>query len=88
VAVEAGRTRPPGYAAFVDRTIDELGKIDIVLANARHDRLRPSLGDVLRAVDETIDVCLNGGVEHCRSVMPTWWSGKAGSIVITSSNAG
>jgi NAD(P)-dependent dehydrogenase (short-subunit alcohol dehydrogenase family) len=74
--------------AFVDRTIDELGHIDIVLANAGMTAFAPAWETPYEMWDETIDICLNGVWNTCRTVMPHLVERRQGSIVITSSNAG
>jgi len=88
LAVECDVRDRAGMQAFVDRTIDELGQIDIVLANAGMTAFAPAWETSYELWDETIDVCLHGTWNTCRSVMPHLIERRAGTIVITSSNAG
>jgi len=74
--------------SFVDRTIAELGHVDIVLANAGITAFARAWETPYEMWDETIDICLNGVWNTCRSVMPHLVERRAGTIVITSSNAG
>ncbi|MGA7419004.1 MAG: mycofactocin-coupled SDR family oxidoreductase [Acidimicrobiales bacterium] len=88
VAVEADVRDRPAMKAFVARTIDELGPIDIVLANAGITAFAPAWETPYEMWDETIDICLNGVWNTCREVMPSMVERRRGTIVITSSNAG
>ena len=88
LAVEADVRDRPAMKAFVARTIDELGPIDIVLANAGITAFAPAWETPYEMWDETIDICLNGVWNTCREVMPSMVERRKGTIVITSSNAG
>lgn len=88
LAVEADVRDRDAMHAFVDRTIDELGKIDICIANAGFTTFAPAAETPYEMWDETIDVCLTGVWNTVRPVMPHMIERKTGNIVITSSNAG
>jgi SDR family mycofactocin-dependent oxidoreductase len=88
LAVEADVRDRPAMSAFVAQTIDELGPIDIVLANAGMTALAPAWETPYEMWDETIDICLNGVWNTCREVMPHMIERRKGTIVMTSSVAG
>ncbi len=88
VAVEADVRDRSAMHAFVDRTIDELGHIDFVLANAGITAFAPAWETPYETWDETIDICLTGAWNTCRAAMPHLVERRSGSIVLTSSNAG
>jgi SDR family mycofactocin-dependent oxidoreductase len=72
-----------------DEGFAELGRIDIVLANAG---IMPIIGDQGRsrqAWHDAVDVMLSGVFHTCEAAIPTMiGQGRGGSIVITSSTAG
>ncbi len=88
LAVEADVRDRPAIEAFVARTMDEFGRIDICLANAGMTAFAPAWETSYELWDETVDVCMNGVWNICRNVMPHMIAAKRGNIVITSSNAG
>jgi SDR family mycofactocin-dependent oxidoreductase len=88
VAVDADVRDRPAMQAFVEQTIDELGPIDIVLANAGMTSYAPAWETPYEMWDETIDICLSGVWNTCREVMPHMIERRGGTIVITSSIAG
>jgi SDR family mycofactocin-dependent oxidoreductase len=75
--------------AVLDEGIAELGRVDIVLANAG---IMPLIGEQARqrkAWHDCLDVLLTGVLHTCEAAIPTLISqGAGGSIVITSSTAG
>jgi len=88
LAVEADVRDRPAMEEFVARTIDELGHIDIVLANAGMTSFAPVWETPYELWDETIDICLTGVWNTVRPVLPHMRERKQGCIVLTSSNAG
>ncbi len=88
LAVEADVRDRSAMTSFVERTIDELGKIDIVVANAGMTGFAPAWETPYELWDETIDVCLTGVWNTVRPVLPHMKERKQGNIVLTSSNAG
>jgi SDR family mycofactocin-dependent oxidoreductase len=88
LAVEADVRDRPAMKAFVERTVDELGHIDFLLANAGMTAFAPAWQTPYEIWDETIDICLTGVWNTCREVMPHMVERRSGSIVLTSSNAG
>jgi SDR family mycofactocin-dependent oxidoreductase len=88
LAVEADVRDRSAMTSFVERTIDELGKIDIVVANAGMTGFAPAWETPYELWDETINICLTGVWNTGRPVLPHMKERKQGNIVITSSNAG
>ncbi|HVM66894.1 MAG TPA: mycofactocin-coupled SDR family oxidoreductase [Acidimicrobiales bacterium] len=88
LAVEADVRDRGAMTSFVERTIDELGKIDIVIANAGMTSFAPVWETPYEMWDETIDICLTGAWNTIRPVLPHLRERKQGNIVLTSSNAG
>jgi NAD(P)-dependent dehydrogenase (short-subunit alcohol dehydrogenase family) len=75
--------------AVFDQGVSELGRCDIVLANAG---IMPIVGEPARkrqAWHDCIDVMITGALHTCEAAIPTLLTqGDGGSIVITSSLAG
>jgi SDR family mycofactocin-dependent oxidoreductase len=88
LAVEADVRDRSAMTSFVERTIDELGKIDIVIANAGMTSFAPVWDTPYEIWDETIDICLTGVWNTVRPVLPHMKERQQGTIVLTSSNAG
>jgi NAD(P)-dependent dehydrogenase (short-subunit alcohol dehydrogenase family) len=88
LAVEADVRDRAAMQSFVDRTVEELGHIDIVLANAGMTAFSPAWETPYEMWDETVDICLTGVWNTCRATMPHMIERRQGTIVITSSNAG
>jgi SDR family mycofactocin-dependent oxidoreductase len=88
LAVEADVRDRSAMSSFVERTIDELGKIDIVIANAGMTSFAPVWDTPYEIWDETIDICLTGVWNTVRPVLPHMKERQQGTIVLTSSNAG
>ena len=88
LAVEADVRDRSAMTSFVERTIDELGKIDIVIANAGMTSFAPVWETPYEIWDETIDICLTGVWNTVRPVLPHMKERQQGTIVLTSSNAG
>lgn len=88
LAVEADVRDRQAMAEFTARTIDELGAIDICIANAGMTTFAPAWETSNEIWDETIDVCLTGAWNTVRCVMPHMVERRAGNIVLISSTAG
>jgi (+)-trans-carveol dehydrogenase len=75
--------------AAVDAGVAELGRLDIVCANAGVFEIQPALELTDAAWREMIDINLTGVWNTCRAALPHLIEGgRGGSIVITSSTAG
>ncbi|MCE0767164.1 mycofactocin-coupled SDR family oxidoreductase [Pseudonocardia kujensis] len=75
--------------AAVDAGVAELGRLDIVCANAGVFEIQPALELTDAAWREMIDINLTGVWNTCRAALPHLVAGgRGGSIVITSSTAG
>ncbi|MCE3554022.1 mycofactocin-coupled SDR family oxidoreductase [Pseudonocardia sp. RS11V-5] len=78
-----------GLQAAVDAGVAELGRLDIVCANAGVFEIQPALELTDSAWREMIDINLTGVWNTCRAALPHLVAGgRGGSIVITSSTAG
>ncbi|MFR9806366.1 mycofactocin-coupled SDR family oxidoreductase [Pseudonocardia sp. RS010] len=80
---------PDALQAAVDAGVAELGRLDIVCANAGVFEIQPALELTDAAWREMIDINLTGVWNTCRAALPHLVEGgRGGSIVITSSTAG
>jgi SDR family mycofactocin-dependent oxidoreductase len=88
VAVKADVRDPEALKAAVDAGVAELGRLDIVSANAgictlqEWDKVTPEIWQ------ETIDINLTGVWNTCVAAIPHLITAGGGSIIITSSTAG
>ena len=88
VATKADVRDPAALRAAVDDGVAQLGRLDIVLANAGVFELAPALELTDDAWQEMIDINLTGVWNTCRVSLPHLVHSGGGSIVITSSTAG
>jgi SDR family mycofactocin-dependent oxidoreductase len=88
VATRADVRDTAALEAAVDEGVAELGRLDIVLANAGVFEIQPSLELTDDAWQEMIDINLTGVWNTCRVALPHLIEGGGGSIVLTSSTAG
>ncbi|HMQ34709.1 MAG TPA: mycofactocin-coupled SDR family oxidoreductase [Chloroflexaceae bacterium] len=74
--------------AVAERCVGELGRLDILVANAGIESYGRAweLGD--DQWDELVGVCLTGVWQSCKAAIPHMLGGGRGAIVITSSVAG
>jgi SDR family mycofactocin-dependent oxidoreductase len=72
----------------LDEGVAELGRLDIVLANAGVFEIQPSLELTDGAWQEMIDINLTGVWNTCKVALPHLIAGGGGAIVLTSSTAG
>ena len=79
---------PAALGAAVDEGVTQLGKLDVVSANAGVFEIVPAL-EITDAMWRTmIDVNLTGVWNTCRAALPHLVANSGGAIVITSSTAG
>jgi SDR family mycofactocin-dependent oxidoreductase len=89
VAAKADVRDTAALQAALDDGIAQLGRVDIVLANAGVFEIQPALELTDRAWQEMIDVNLTGVWNTCKVALPHLVEGgRGGAIVITSSTAG
>ena len=89
VATQADVRDTVALRAAVDDGVAQLGRLDIVLANAGVFELAPALELSDDAWREMIDINLTGVWNTCKVTLPHLVEGgRGGSIVITSSTAG
>jgi SDR family mycofactocin-dependent oxidoreductase len=89
IARKADVRDPLAVQAVLDQGIAELGRVDIVLANAGIMPIIGEKGARLQAWHDAIDIMVTGVLHTCEAAIPTMVAqGAGGSIVITSSNAG
>jgi SDR family mycofactocin-dependent oxidoreductase len=74
--------------AALDDGVTELGRLDIVLANAGVFEIQPSLELTDGAWQEMIDINLTGVWNTCKVALPHLIGSGGGAIVLTSSTAG
>jgi SDR family mycofactocin-dependent oxidoreductase len=78
-----------GVTAAVAHGVAELGRLDVVVANAGMTTWANAWEIPLRNWDETIGICLTGAYYTARAAIPTMIEqGTGGAIVFTSSVAG
>ncbi|RBY75504.1 SDR family mycofactocin-dependent oxidoreductase [Geodermatophilus sp. TF02-6] len=87
VATQADVRDSAALKTAVDEGVAQLGRLDIVLANAGVFEIQPSLELTDEAWREMIDINLTGVWNTCKVALPHLVD-NGGSIVITSSTAG
>jgi SDR family mycofactocin-dependent oxidoreductase len=89
VATRADVRDTAALEAAVDEGVAELGRLDIVLANAGVFEIQPALEVTDDAWREMIDINLTGVWNTCKVALPHLIEGgRGGAIVLTSSTAG
>src|SRR3954452_16528309 len=88
VATKADVRDTAALRSALDDGVSQLGRLDIVLANAGVFELQPSLELSDGAWQEMIDINLTGVWNTCKVALPHLIEGGGGSIVLTSSTAG
>jgi (+)-trans-carveol dehydrogenase len=89
VAVKADVRDTGALRAAVDEGVAQLGRLDIVLANAGVFEIQPALDVTDDAWREMIDINLTGVWNTCKVALPHLIEGgRGGAIVLTSSTAG
>jgi 3-oxoacyl-[acyl-carrier protein] reductase len=88
VAVRADMAKPADVAAMVRKTVNELGRIDVLLCNAGiwKEAAIEKMGE--RQLREMLAVNLNGVFACCREVVPVMKRQRSGRIILVSSTAG
>jgi 3-oxoacyl-[acyl-carrier protein] reductase len=74
--------------AAVERVVDELGGLDIVVPNAGVGSYAPFLSLTAEDVDEMIDVNVKGTLHTLQAALPHLMRSEAADIVIVASEAG
>ena len=72
----------------MDEGVAQLGRLDIVLANAGVFEIQPALEVSDDAWREMIDINLTGVWNTCKVALPHLIGGRGGAMVLTSSTAG
>jgi SDR family mycofactocin-dependent oxidoreductase len=88
VATKADVRDSAALKAAVDDGVAQLGRLDIVLANAGVFEIQPALELSDDAWREMIDINLTGVWNTCKATLPHLIEGGGGAIVLTSSVAG
>jgi (+)-trans-carveol dehydrogenase len=88
VARKADVRDPGALRAALDDGVAQLGKLDIVCANAGIFQTKPSLDLADADWQETIDINLTGVWNTVKAALPHLIANNGGSIVLTSSVAG
>jgi SDR family mycofactocin-dependent oxidoreductase len=89
VATKADVRDSGALKAAVDEGVAQLGRLDIVLANAGVFEIQPALELTDDAWQEMIDINLTGVWNTCKAALPHLVEGgRGGAVVLTSSTAG
>ena len=88
VARKADVRDPRALTAALDDGVAQLGKLDIVCANAGIFQTQPSLGLADKDWQETIDINLTGVWNTVKVALPHLIANGGGSVILTSSVAG
>lgn len=88
VATKADVRDSGALKAAVDEGVAQLGRLDIVLANAGVFEIQPALEVSDDAWREMIDINLTGVWNTCKVALPHLIGGRGGAMVLTSSTAG
>jgi SDR family mycofactocin-dependent oxidoreductase len=88
VAITADVRSTDGMNAAVEQAVSELGKVDVLIANAGVLSLVPVAEMSDQQWSEVVDTCLTGVFKAMRAVIPHMVAQNYGRIVATSSMAG
>ncbi|TFD07631.1 NAD(P)-dependent oxidoreductase [Cryobacterium sp. TMT1-66-1] len=89
IATQADVRDSAALKAVMDDGVAQLGRLDIVSANAGIFQMSPALELDDAAWQETIDINLTGVWNTCKAALPHLIEGgRGGSIILTSSTAG
>ncbi|CAA9258723.1 MAG: 3-oxoacyl-[acyl-carrier protein] reductase [uncultured Chloroflexi bacterium] len=91
LGIEADVTDATQVQAMVDRTIKELGSVDVLVCNAGGALFRGNSNASempMETFHKMMDLNLNGTIHACQAVAPQMKSQKSGKIVTVSSQAG
>ena len=89
IATQADVRDSAALKAVMDDGVAQLGRLDIVSANAGIFQMSPALELDDAAWQETIDINLTGVWNTCKAALPHLIKGgRGGSIILTSSTAG
>ena len=88
IAIKADIRDLPAMQAASERTVNELGKIDILVANAGIQIFAPIAQVSNRAWHDVIEVNLNGTANTVRAVVPHMIERQHGRIIIIASGQG
>lgn len=88
IAVEVDVRDPSGLTSLVERSLDELGRIDVCLANAGVATYGAIAEMEVDKWQTMVDINLTGVFHTLRAVLPAMIGQKSGRIVVTSSMTG
>src|ERR1700761_14792 len=88
IATKADVRDPGALKAALEDGVAQLGKLDIVCANAGIYQTHPALEIDDAGWQETIDINLTGVWNTVKASLPRWVARGGGSIILTSSLAG
>lgn len=87
IGVAVDITDRAAVAALVERTVSELGRIDVVVNNAGWDKVGPFLDSEEADWQRVIDINLYGTLHMCKAVMTQMKAQGHGSVVNIGSDA-
>lgn len=88
LAVEVDVRDAPGMRAAVDRGVAELGRLDLVVANAGVIQIKPAMDITDQDWADVLGINLTGAWNTVRAALPALLAQGSGSVVLTSSAAG